>query len=128
MNFKLRISSIDDTAVATHCTLKICNNGDCENQGKTCTVTIPASNGYFSKDKNGDGNKEKKEIHKMKRQNNKRRKICPSDIISFNHSSSDLPTAFVYVENTKKVYSYVSIYLIYAYFSPHRKYCLLSLT
>ena len=54
MEFKIKPSStIDLTAVETHCIVNICNREDCENQTESHTVTIPIRKGIFSNREDG---------------------------------------------------------------------------
>ena len=54
MEFKIKpISTIDLTAVETHCIVNICNREDCENQRESHNVTIPIRKGIFSNEEDG---------------------------------------------------------------------------
>lgn len=101
MELKVKPNSIDNAAVETTCTVKICNNENCDDRIESCITRIPVENGLFVA--NQDEKRETKSLD-YKRETSA---LCPSDVVFFNRSSSNSPTIFVNVENTKKVYNQI---------------------
>lgn len=143
---------MNNSLVETYCTVKVCNNNeDCESQENYCTmrIRIPVTNGLFPYDEsNGMTNDEVNELLPLDEGNSEsnglsderrkrqmpnlldyyKRKVttpCPSDIIFFNRSSSDIPTLFVNIENRKRVCGYISTLYCTANIIPaYRSHCL----